>query len=89
MEKIQRMERGSLQSETRPSVRQPGQNRGPYYKHQIWEHGRNQTRRVSSKEVEALSQAIAGRKEFERLAQQFIEATVQLTRGEMTTGAKS
>ena len=83
------MERGSLQSEMRPSLREPGQNRGPYFKHQIWEQGRNQTCRVSSKEVEALSQAIAGRKEFERLAQQFIEVTVLLTRGGMPAGAKS
>ena len=80
MEEIDRMEHGSLQSETRPSQRNPGQNQGPYFKHQIWEDGANVTRRVSAEKAPALAKAIEGRKEFEKLARQFVDTTVAMTR---------
>ena len=82
------MERGSLQTETRPSLRQPDPDRGPYYKHQVWEDGQNLTRRIPPDQADALAQAIAGRKEFERLAEAFIDATVLLTRAERCPDAK-
>ena len=82
------MEHGSLQTENRPSLRHPGQERGPYFKHQTWEEGRNRTRRVPSEQAEALAQAIEGRKDFEKLAAQFIEATVGLTRSAASPGSK-
>jgi hypothetical protein len=88
MELIRRMEHGSLQAEKRPSVRHPDQGRGPYYKHQVWEEGQNHTRRVPCEEADALAQAIEGRKEFERLAEAFIDATVLLTRAESSADAK-
>jgi hypothetical protein len=88
MEQIQRMERGSLQAETRPSLRHPGHDRGPYYKHQVWENGQNVTRRLPPQKADALAQAIEGRKEFERLAEAFIDATVILTRAESSPEAK-
>ena len=88
MELIRCMEHGSLQAEKRPSVRHPDQGRGPYYKHQVWEKGRNLTRRVPAEEVDALAQAIEGRKEFEHLAEAFIDATVLLTRAESSPDAK-
>ncbi len=88
MDNIQRMERGSLQAEKRPSVRHPDQGRGPYYKHQVWENGQNQTCRVSADQAEALALAIEGRKEFERLAEAFIDATILLTRAEISPDAK-
>jgi hypothetical protein len=88
MEQIQRMERGSLQSETRPSRRHPDQDRGPYFKHQIWENGQNLTRRIPPDQADALSQAIASRKEFESLAEQFIDATVSLTRADSCPDSK-
>jgi hypothetical protein len=88
MEQIQRMERGSLQAETRPSLRHPDQDRGPYYKHQIWDQGKNQTRRIAPEQADALASAIAGRKDFETLAEQFIEATVSLTRSEAAPDSK-
>ena len=65
MEQIQRMERGSLQAETRPSLRCPEQDRGPYYKHQVWEQGANLSRRVPPEEASALEQAIHNRQQFE------------------------
>lgn len=88
MEQIQRMERGSLQTETRPSLRHPDQDRGPYFKHQVWESGQNATRRVPSEQADALAQAIAGRKKFEKLAEQFIAATVLMTRADSSPSAK-
>jgi hypothetical protein len=88
MEQIQRMERGSLQAEKRPSLRQPDQNRGPYFKHQIWEAGQNVTRRIPAEKAAALAQAIEGRKEFEELAEQFINATVIMTCAESSPNSK-
>src|SRR5206468_9537867 len=88
MGKIQRMELGSLQAEKRPSVRHPDQGRGPYHKHQVWEDGQNLTRRIPAEKADALAQAIEGRKEFERLAQAFIDATVLLTRAHSSPDAK-
>jgi hypothetical protein len=88
MEQIQHMERGSLQSETRPSLRHPEQERGPYFKHQIWENGQNLTRRISPEKADLIAQAIAGRKQFEQLAEQFVDATVLLTRAKTSPDSK-
>jgi hypothetical protein len=88
MEEIQRMEYGSLQQESRPSKRTPGQSQGPYFKHQVWESGRNASRRVPTDEAAALSQAIEGRKHFEQLASQYIETTVAMTRAESSPDSK-
>jgi hypothetical protein len=88
MEQIDRMERGSLQAETRPSQRQPDHERGPYFKHQVWEDGQNKTRRIPPNQADALAQAINGRKEFEKLAEQFVDATVAMTRVDPSSDAK-
>ena len=88
MEQIERMERGSLQAETRPSQRHPSQERGPYFKHQVWEDGQNKTRRISADKADALDQAIEGRQEFEKLAEQFIDATVDMTRADSSSDSK-
>lgn len=82
MEQIQAMERGSLQEETRPSRQDPNHANGPYFKHQVWEDGKNKTRRVPQEETDRLAQAIQGRKQFEALAEQFVETTVAMTRAE-------
>jgi len=80
MEQIQTMERGSLQEETRPSKQDPEVANGPYFKHQVWEDGKNQTRRVPPDQADALAKAIQGRKQFEALAEQFVNTTVAMTR---------
>ena len=82
MEQIQTMERGSLQEERRPSKEHPQLSNGPYFKHQVWENGENQTRRVPQEKARALAQAIQGRKQFEALADQFVETTVARTRAQ-------
>ena len=88
MEQIDRMERGSLQAETRPSQRHPDQERGPYFKHQVWEDGQNKTRRLSAEQAEALAPAIEGRQEFEKLAAQFVDTTVAMTRADLAPDSK-
>lgn len=88
MELIQRMAHGSLQSESRPSKRDSGQECGPYYKHQVWKEGQNVTRRVSAASAGALAQAIEGRKRFEKLAEQFIDTTVAMTGAESSPESK-
>lgn len=82
MEQIQTMERGSLQAESRPSKQDPDLANGPYFKHQVWEDGKNQTRRVPRTEADRLAQAIQGRKQFEALAEQFVSTTVNMTRAQ-------
>ena len=88
MEQIERMEYGSLQQESRASKRTPGQNLQPYFKHQVWEDGRNASRRVPTEQAAALNEAIEGRKQFEELASQYVETTVAMTRAESSPDSK-
>jgi hypothetical protein len=80
MEQITAMETGSLQEELRPSKDHPGETVGPYFKHQVWENGKNRSRRVAPEKAAALSEAIDGRKQFEALAEEFVQTTVAMTR---------
>jgi hypothetical protein len=72
------MEYGSLKAEYRPGAHNA--RLGPYYQHQVWQHGRNRSRRVPSPEAARLQQAIANRQTAEKLSAQFIALTVQQTR---------
>lgn len=87
MEQIQTMERGSLQEERRPSKQDPDLANGPYFKHQVWQDGKNQTRRVPQEEAGRLAQAIQGRKQFEALAEEFVRTTVAQTRAQQAPPA--
>ena len=75
------MEQGSLKAESRTSS-VGGQNCqvGPYYKQQVWQAGRNVSRRLSAEEAPGLQAAIANRQRFEALAAQFVDLTVAHTR---------
>lgn len=88
MEQIQRMERGSVQAESRPSKGNPQQYQGPYFKHQVWKEGQNLSRRVPVAEADSLTSAIAGRKRFEALAEEYVETTVAMTRAESLIDSK-
>ena len=81
MASLQSMEHGSLKAEYRNSSGdgQTGQV-GPYYKHQVWQDGRNVSRRISVEEAPGLAAAIANRQRFEALAAQFVDLTVAHTR---------
>jgi hypothetical protein len=81
MVSLQSMEQGSLKAEYRTSSAD-GQSCqvGPYFKHQVWQNGRNVSRRVSAEAAPGLQAAIANRQRFEVLAAQFIDLTVAHTR---------
>jgi hypothetical protein len=81
MAALQSMEQGSLKAEYRTSSAD-GQTCqvGPYYKHQVWQNGRNVSRRVSAEAAPGLQAAIANRQRFEALAAQFVDLTVTHTR---------
>lgn len=81
MAQIDTMEYGSLKAEfraTQPS--QAAEGLGPYFKHQVWQDGRNVSRRVRAEQAPALAEAIANRQTFERLARDYIGLTVDHTR---------
>lgn len=83
------MERGTLSEEyrTRPASGGRGSIRlGPYYKLQVWEHGRNASRRVPAPQVPALQQDLANHERFTELAASFVDETVALTRQQRGTG---
>ena len=72
------MEYGSLRTELRPA--QGGGTTGPYYQHQVWEHGKNLSQRIPVTEAPGLTTALANHQRCEALAQEYIALTVQLTR---------
>lgn len=82
------MEYGSLRTEHRPAS--GGGTTGPYFQHQVWEHGKNLSQRIPAAEAPALQSALANRQRAEALAEEYIALTVQLTRrrGDDETGAK-
>lgn len=88
MAQIDQMEYGSLKAEYRPGI-DPARPLGPYYKYQVWQDGKNLSERVAGPRAQALRQAVAGRQQFEQLAQQCIALTVEHTRAtQPTTDAK-
>jgi len=80
MARIDCMEKGKLSEEYRDSCRD-GQTvkLGPYYKHQYWSDGRNVSRRVPVSEIPHLRKAVDGYHEFEKLAKDYAEATIEMT----------
>ena len=81
MAKIECMEKGRLSEEYRETHKDGKMVRlGPYYKHQCWEDGRNASRRVPAAEVERLREGVDGYHRFRELADEFVVATVEMTR---------
>jgi len=88
MARIDQMEYGSLQAEYRQGA-DSSHPLGPYYKHQVWREGKNHSERVAGPRAQQLRQAVEGRQQFEQLAQECVELTVQHTRqAQRTTEAK-
>lgn len=85
MAQLDTMEYGSLHTEHRPAA--GGGTTGPYFKHQVWEQGKNMSQRIPAAEAPALQTALANRQRCEELARQFIDLTVQLTRRHTDTQA--
>jgi len=71
---ITRMERGKL------CVQSQGPDKPPFYKLQCWHQGKNQTRYVPATEVASVQAALAEHERFQKLAEEFVELTVQQTR---------
>ncbi|MCP4373563.1 MAG: hypothetical protein GY797_36485 [Deltaproteobacteria bacterium] len=81
MTRIDCMEKGRLTEEYRERYKGGKKVRlGPYYKHQRWEDGRNMSRRVSVAEVERMRKAVDGYHQFEKLAKEYAQITIQMTR---------
>ncbi len=82
MAQLQSMERGTLSEEyrERPDGAGGTVRLGPYFKHQVWEAGANQSRRVPAEEVPALRQDLENHQRFAALAEAYAELTVQETR---------
>lgn len=81
MAQIDCMEKGRLTEEYRERYRDGKTVRlGPYYKHQRWEDGRNVSRRVPAGEAERLRKAVDGYHQFEDLADEYVQLTVEMTR---------
>lgn len=70
MKNIEYMERGKLCPMT-------GR---PYYNHQTWQDGRNVVRYVPDSEVQELQRAIDGYALFQRLAEQYADEIIRITR---------
>ena len=79
MAQINHMEHGSLKAEYRPGA-DADHPLGPYFKYQVWQAGKNHSKRVAGPRAEQLRQAVEGRQQFEQLAQECIELTVEHTR---------
>jgi hypothetical protein len=72
------MEYGSLRAERRPAA--GGGLSRPYFKHQVWDRGRNLSQRIPAEAAADLEMAIANRHRFEELAREFMDVTVEWTR---------
>ena len=70
MAAIERMERGKLCQMT-------GR---PHYNHQTWRDGHNEVRYVPQKDVDELRQDIAGYQSFTKLAEQYADEVIRITR---------
>lgn len=67
---ITTMERGTLAEEYRERPAPDGKGtirKGPYYKHQCWEDGRNRSRRVPGEEVAVLKSDLEAAARFDQL----------------------
>lgn len=59
-----------------------------HYNHQTWQDGRNVVRYVSDEDVAALQEAIDGYKLFRKLAEQYADEVIRLTRAERAKAKK-
>lgn len=72
MAEIERMERGKL-------CRMTGR---PHYNHQTWHNGRNEVRYVPASQAAALRKALEGYQLFIKLAEQYADEVIRVTRRE-------
>jgi hypothetical protein len=87
MGQISAMEYGSLKAEVRTA--KDGSTSGPYYQHQVWDSGKNISQRIPADQAPALQGAIDGRQQFEQLAEEYVDTTVQMTRAHQGLSTES
>lgn len=75
MAEIEWMERGKL-------CRMTGR---PHYNHQTWRNGRNEVRYIPASEAPALEKAIEGYQLFIKLAEQYVDEVIRITRRDQKT----
>jgi hypothetical protein len=81
MAEIDQMQRGRLSEQFFLDKRGGSEvTRGPYFILQRWCGGKNICERVPAKDVPSVNSAIEGYERFEKLAQEFVEITEQMTR---------
>ena len=81
MAAIDRMAKGRLSAEFRDRIADGKTvRRGPYYKYQCWEGGRNVSRRVPAEEAQVLQEAVEGYHRFKELSEEYAELTIEMTR---------
>ena len=54
--------------------------RGPYFKHQCWENGRNRSTYIPAEQLESLRQDLENGKRFEQITSQLAAAAIQQSR---------
>ncbi len=59
--------------------------RGPYFKLQCWENGKNCTRYIPPAQVPLLREALAGQARFPELVQQYTQLVIAETREQLTS----
>jgi hypothetical protein len=75
MAAVERMERGTLCQMTGRS----------HYNHQTWRNGRNEVRYVPQHEAADLKKDIAGYQLFVKIAEQYADEVIRITRSRRTT----
>jgi hypothetical protein len=78
---IQRMERGKL------SIMRQGP-KGPYFKLQTWQKGKNISRYIPSSQAPALQEAIRGYQKYRQLTERYARQMIDRTRADMAAGLK-
>lgn len=79
---IQLMERGKLSAY---NFKERADRAKSYYKLQLWEKGKNETRYIRSEQVPMVQEALAGHAKFQDLVEQYAHLIIEQTREQLAT----
>ena len=82
---IPAMERGKLSAY---AFKDRSGHKGPYYKLQSWQDGKNQTRYVPADELPAVQAALAGYAQYQELTRQYADLIIAETRQNIAASKK-
>jgi hypothetical protein len=86
---ITSLERGTLAEEFRTGPNPNGKGvvrRGPYFKHQCWEDGKNRSSRVPPQQVDELRQDLANGQRFDQITEQLAALAITQSRNSRAAG---